>query len=266
MYYHEDGAFAKYATAKGDLQIKIPDNLSFEEAATVTCGLITISQAFYKWLKFPLPPAVIPTAFPVLIYGGASATGVLAIQFAKLSGCKPIIATASPSNFEYLKELGADYVFDYHQPEECVKEIREVVGDSLTHVLDCIMAENICIPSMSKSSEGKYITLTGSPDEKLLSENLQIKHTPVQGYTAGGEPYVIFGERVEVNEHDHELAKVFMEISKGLLAEGKIKPHKMSVNEGGVGLEGVMAGMQLMREGKVSARKLVYTLEHCKEH
>jgi NADPH:quinone reductase-like Zn-dependent oxidoreductase len=38
---HEDGAFGEYITAKGDVQIKIPDNLSFEEASTLGVGITT---------------------------------------------------------------------------------------------------------------------------------------------------------------------------------------------------------------------------------
>lgn len=37
----EDGAFAEYITAKGDIQSKIPENLSFEEASTLGVGITT---------------------------------------------------------------------------------------------------------------------------------------------------------------------------------------------------------------------------------
>ncbi|TVY84210.1 Protein TOXD, partial [Lachnellula suecica] len=252
--YLEDGAFANYITAKGDLQMQMPSNLSFEEAATLGSGLITISQGLYKWLELPLPPAVISPSFPILIYGGSTASGVIAIQFAKLSGCKPIIATASPANFAFAKELGADYVFDYHNAEECVKQIRSVVGDSLTHVFDCISCEEICIPSMSTSSSGTYCTLSPAPPGELISNHPTAKRETVQGYTALGEAYEFFGHTVEVNERDFELSKTFIEIGKKLVEEGKIKTHRISVNEGGVGLEGALAGMQFMREGKLSGR------------
>lgn len=39
---HEDGTFAEYIVVKGDLQIKIPDNLSDEEAATLGIGITTV--------------------------------------------------------------------------------------------------------------------------------------------------------------------------------------------------------------------------------
>jgi NADPH:quinone reductase-like Zn-dependent oxidoreductase len=64
---------------------KIPDNLTFEETATLGVGITTIGQTLYMTLKLPLPgdKPVDGQAF-VLIYGGSSATGTLAIQFAKL--------------------------------------------------------------------------------------------------------------------------------------------------------------------------------------
>lgn len=37
----DGGAFAEYSTAKGDIQIKIPENVSFEEAATLGVGITT---------------------------------------------------------------------------------------------------------------------------------------------------------------------------------------------------------------------------------
>jgi NADPH:quinone reductase-like Zn-dependent oxidoreductase len=36
-----DGAFAEYIVVKGDMQIHIPDRLSFEEAASVGVGILT---------------------------------------------------------------------------------------------------------------------------------------------------------------------------------------------------------------------------------
>ena len=80
----EDGAFAEYIVAKGDLQIHIPENLSFEEAATLGVGTLTIGQSLYQSLKLPLPTEPTKESLPVLIYGGSTARGALAIQSAKL--------------------------------------------------------------------------------------------------------------------------------------------------------------------------------------
>ena len=85
----EDGAFAEYIVAKGDIQMRVPARMAFEEAATLGVGVVTVGQALYQSLRLPLPSsssssAPAETAVPLLIYGGSTATGTLAIQFAKL--------------------------------------------------------------------------------------------------------------------------------------------------------------------------------------
>ena len=80
----EDGCFAEYCVAKGDLQIKIPSSLSSVEAATLGVGVATVGQGLYQSLGLPLPDAPSKDRTPILIYGGSTATGSLAIQYAKL--------------------------------------------------------------------------------------------------------------------------------------------------------------------------------------
>jgi NADPH:quinone reductase-like Zn-dependent oxidoreductase len=79
----DDGAFAEYIVAKGDIQIKIPDNLSFQEAATLGCGTGTVGQGLYEHsygLELALPSKPTQNKEYVLVYGGSSATGTLGIQ------------------------------------------------------------------------------------------------------------------------------------------------------------------------------------------
>jgi NADPH:quinone reductase-like Zn-dependent oxidoreductase len=63
---------------------KIPEKMSFEETATLGTGVTTIGQTLYMTLRLLLPTAPAEKAFPILIYGGSTATGTLAIQYAKL--------------------------------------------------------------------------------------------------------------------------------------------------------------------------------------
>lgn len=65
--------------------MRIPDHLSFEAASTFGMGISTSAQALYQSLKLPLPTIdPISTNHTVLVYGGSSATGSIAIQLAKL--------------------------------------------------------------------------------------------------------------------------------------------------------------------------------------
>ena len=82
----EDGAFAEYIVAKGDIQIKVPENLSFLEAASLGCGVSTVGQGLYEpFYGMELSPPSQPISKPerILVYGGSTATGTLGIQFLK---------------------------------------------------------------------------------------------------------------------------------------------------------------------------------------
>jgi NADPH:quinone reductase-like Zn-dependent oxidoreductase len=132
------GAFAEYVIAKGDIQIHIPEFMSFEAAATFGVGLTTVGQNLYQSMELPFPgdgSSELEGA-SILIYGGATATGTLAIQLAKLSGLR-VITTCSEANRSLMFELGADAVFDYHDPQ-VGEQIREDTDDALEFVFDTI--------------------------------------------------------------------------------------------------------------------------------
>lgn len=81
----EDGAFAEYIVAKGDVLVGIPSGVAFEEASTICLGAATVMQGLYqKGLRMNLPNNPVTTQTYVLIHGGSTATGALGVQFAKL--------------------------------------------------------------------------------------------------------------------------------------------------------------------------------------
>jgi NADPH:quinone reductase-like Zn-dependent oxidoreductase len=79
----ESGAFSEYVLAKSGCSLKIPDSMSFENACALGVGITTVGQAMYESLELPWPGSP-GKGTPVLIYGGSTATGTLAIQMAKL--------------------------------------------------------------------------------------------------------------------------------------------------------------------------------------
>ena len=97
--------------------LKIPDNVSYEEAAAASITLLT------SWHML-VGRAKITPGQTVLVMGGSSGVGIFGIQIAKLYGCT-VIATASPDKLEKLKELGADYAVD-HRKEDWHKEVRAI--------------------------------------------------------------------------------------------------------------------------------------------
>jgi len=100
--------------------IKIPQNVSFEEAAAASMTLLT------SWHML-VGRAKIRPGQVVLIMGGGSGVGSFGIQIAKLYGCT-VIATASGDKLEKCKKLGADYAVD-HRKEDWNKEVREITKE-----------------------------------------------------------------------------------------------------------------------------------------
>ena len=250
----EDGCFAEYAVAKGDVQMKIPDNLSDEDAATLGVGISTVGQGLYQSLGLPLPDSPAKSPLWVLVYGGSTATGSLAIQFAKLSGLK-IVTTCSEHNFEYVKALGAEEAFDYKDPE-CGSKIREYTKDNLTHVFDCISegkSPQICCDAVStKGGKISYLLPIDTP-----RKDVEGKRT--LAYTITGEAFEFGPAKIPDMPQDFEFAKGFWELSAKLLQEGKVKVHRPEVRK--EGLKGVFGGLKDLKENKVSGVKLVYKID-----
>lgn len=259
----ESGAFGDYVLAHAHVQLKIPDNVSFEEAATLGVGITTVGQGLYQFLKLPLPTSPLPTPKPILINGGSTATGILGIQFAKLSGLT-VLATASPHNFDYLKSLGADAVFDYQTPaEELARDIKAQTNNNLTLAWDCSPtpeSTRMSALAMSDSQPGIYGALLPVNDEAVKAVNPQVLGGFTMGYTVFGEAFTRGGREYPAKPEDKEFGTAFWELSRDLLAQGKFKVARTSVNQGGEGFEGALKGLDDLREGRVSATKLVYTL------
>ncbi|KAI4160857.1 MAG: hypothetical protein LQ342_005382 [Letrouitia transgressa] len=76
----DNGAFAEYVAVPGDLVFRIPSGMSYSTAATLGVGMATVGMALYRTLKLPLPGSRPEEPDFVLVYGGGTATGTLAIQ------------------------------------------------------------------------------------------------------------------------------------------------------------------------------------------
>ena len=132
----ENGAYAEYAVAESECAIvPIPESWSFEQGAQLGIAPFTALQCLHETLELPSPFDV--RSGPqrsILIWGGATSVGQYAVQFAKLGGFR-VITTASPKNFDLVKGLGADEVFDYRD-ESVVQKIRAATGNALDIAVD----------------------------------------------------------------------------------------------------------------------------------
>ena len=100
--------------------VKIPNNISYEEAAAASMALMT------SWHML-IGRAKIKPGQTILIMGGGSGMGTFGIQIAKLYYCD-VIATASSDKLEKCLDLGADYAVD-HRKEDWNKEVFSITKE-----------------------------------------------------------------------------------------------------------------------------------------
>lgn len=254
----EDGCFSEYVVAKADLLVKIPESLSSEQAATFPLGVSTVGQGlFQKGLKLNLPDNPTKSGETVLIYGGSSATGSLAIQYATLAGYK-VITTCSPKNNTFVKSLGATAAYDYKDPQ-CGATINRDTNNSLRLIWDTISlpaSAAICEAALSTDAKDpKYWTIL---PVKLPNRN-DVDSGFTFMYTIFGDAFEKAGRETPASQEDFEFARKFFGITEGLLKDGKLKTHPEKVGE--KGLEGVLQGLKDLKEDKVSGNKLVYRVK-----
>lgn len=151
------GTYAEETIVDENLLAKIPENISFEEAAAVPLAGLTALQALFDHGK-------LQSGEKVLIHAGAGGVGTYAIQLAKQAGAY-VITTASEKNHDLLEKLGADEIIDYH-----TTNFAEVLTD-IDLVFDT-MGGNIQKSSFSvlKPNTGRLISIVGIADEALAKE------------------------------------------------------------------------------------------------
>ncbi|KAH9844661.1 GroES-like protein [Teratosphaeria destructans] len=249
------GSFAEYAVVPHYMALHIPPEMTYEEAATLPCGLITVGMTLYHNLRLPLPYENGHAEHYVLVYGGGTATGGLAIQALRRSGLVPI-TTCSPRNFERVKALGAAEAFDYHNPS-CAGDIRALTRDTLEYALDCITdsaSMKICYGAIG-SAGGRYVGLDAFPIRAHTRR--EVRPDWILAWTVMGKPITWKKPyRRDAKPKDKRFGLQWAPIAQRWLDSGDVKVHPFEVST--EGLAGVAGGADRVRKGTAGGKKLVY--------
>ncbi len=181
------GAYCEIAHLPEVNVVKIPDNVSFDEAAAASMTLLT------SWHML-VGRAKIQPGQTVLIMGGGSGVGSFGIQIAKLYNCD-VIATASPDKLDKCKELGADYAVD-HRKDDWHKEVRAITKE-LAKKKGELPGIDVSFDHIGETHFNKQLTLlkfgatlvtcgaTTGYDAKIDLRHIFFKGTNILGSTQG---------------------------------------------------------------------------------
>ncbi len=160
------GGYAEYTCLPvNDLIALKPDNMSFEEAATVPVGGLTA-------LRF-LKEAGIKAGSKVMIYGASGSVGSFALQIAKAYGANTT-AVCSTTNLSMVKMLGADQVMDY-----TIDELTKF-GSNYDIIFDAVGKLSKSAGKSLLNSGGRYVTVKDNP-KTHPDDLLQLRELIIQG-------------------------------------------------------------------------------------
>lgn len=149
-------------------------------------------------------------------------------------------------------------MYDYTVPD-VAQTIRADTKGRLRHALDCISDQpstKCCYASLGRAA-GQYASLEAiQPDWKTRTV---VKHDFIMSLEGMGREVALEGEyKRPMSDKKRELAARMFAIFQRLLDEGKLKTHPIEVV--GQGCESIIKGLEMLKSGVVSGKKLVVTL------
>ncbi|RPF53944.1 NADP-dependent oxidoreductase [Aquisalibacillus elongatus] len=145
------GTYAEYAAIDAHLLAKIPENISYDEAAATPLTALTAWQCLFEHGN-------VKEGDKVLIHAGSGGVGSFAIQLAKNAGAY-VATTCSTKNVDLVKDLGADEVIDYK------KQNFEEVLSNYDFVLDTLGGDVQKKSYLVLKSGGDLASVAEPPEE-----------------------------------------------------------------------------------------------------
>jgi NADPH:quinone reductase-like Zn-dependent oxidoreductase len=148
-----DGVLREYGAFDENGLVKIPEHLSFEEAATLPCAAVTAWNALVDSGRLKAGDTVL-----ALGTGGVS---IFALQIAKLHGARVIITSSSDEKLEKAKELGADETINYKSAPDWDKEVLNRTNRiGVDHVIE-VGGSGTLSKSLNSARVGGHVALIG---------------------------------------------------------------------------------------------------------
>ena len=149
------GAFAEYACASESRLAMKPENVTFEQAASVPIAALTALQALRD-------KGQLQAGQKVLINGAAGGVGTFAVQIAKALGAE-VTGVCSTRNMEMVRSIGADQVIDYTQADFTKSSQRYDL------ILDCIGNHSLVACKRVLNRKGIYAGVGGPSSPWMMS-------------------------------------------------------------------------------------------------
>jgi NADPH:quinone reductase-like Zn-dependent oxidoreductase len=199
-----DGMLTEYIALDQDGLVRIPDYMSFEEAATLPCAAVTSWNALVTMGRI--------TAGETVLVLGTGGVSIFALQFARMHGARVIATSSNDAKLARLRELGARGLINYNTTPEWDAQVLELTGgEGVDHVIE-VGGSGTLARSIHTLKLGGRISLIG-----LLAGGGQIDPMPMllkgvtlQGIYVGSRAmFEEMNRAMEVNDVHPMIDRVF---------------------------------------------------------
>ena len=202
------GGYAEYCLAEEGAVLPVPDGLSMTEAAALPETMFTVWHNVFE--RGGLKPGQW-----LLVHGGSSGIGTIAIQMAKARGCKVIATAGSADKCAACEKLGADRAINYHE-EDYVAVTKEITGGGANTILDMVGGDYIerNIKACAPDATIVQIAFLNGPTAEVNFMPIMLKRLTLTGSTL----------RARTSEIKAHIASSVEREFWPLVADGTIRP------------------------------------------
>ena len=203
------GGYAPYCIAQDAQAMAVPPVLSMPEAGAIPETLMTVWHNVFE--RGALKPGE-----TLLIHGGSSGIGTMAIQLAKAFGSKVIVTVGSQDKADACLKLGADRAINY-KTEDFVAEVKKTTSDAGANlILDMVGGDYIDRNYDAAAIDGRIVQIAflGGPKANVNFARLMVKRLHHTGSTL----------RPRSNSDKAAMVSAIEAKAMPLLREGRVKP------------------------------------------
>jgi len=146
------GGYAEYCLAKAAHCLPVPETLSLAEAAALPETLFTVWHNVFE-------RAYARDGETILVHGGTSGIGTMAIMLGKLFGLTVIVTCGGPEKCARALEIGAAHAIDY-KATDFVEEVKRITGGKgVEIVLDMVAGDYVPRNLKCLAEDGRHVTI-----------------------------------------------------------------------------------------------------------
>ena len=150
---HSPGSHAEYAVSDYGRAMKMPDGMSFEQAATLPIGLNTLHNAL-------VTAGRMKAGEHVMVQGASSGVGIIGLQIAKLMGAKFVVGTSTNDERRAkLKEFGADLAVDTRNPKWPEQVLAATDGNGVHLTVDMLSGPTVSQTMQATALLGRIVNI-----------------------------------------------------------------------------------------------------------